>query len=325
MEIHAVGTGSAFTYKNWQSNFLVYQNGKYLLIDCGGDIRHSLYQEFGLTSKDIDAVYVSHLHNDHIGGCEWLAFTTLFNPELSKKPKLFAEASVMHDLWDTSLKGGMEGLEGHKYTENKEFVDLSVYFDMTPVRKNGSFTWEGIKFDIVQSLHITARYSHCHSFGLMWNDPDTNERIYMTTDAQYSPEASMRAFYNEADVIFQDCETTPFKSGVHANYMDLINLSDDIKSKMWLYHYQDNVIDDWDEWNNRAKNDGFRGFIPTAARFIKNYSEYEAQSNGNIFNQIESLSNDLGISKYKLKTLLNSIHKLDGGIDSAIKLIEGNE
>ena len=316
MELYAVGTGSAFTYKNWQSNFLIRQNDKYLLIDCGGDIRHSMFQEFGLTSAELDAIYISHLHNDHVGGCEWLGFTTLFNPNLAK-PKLYAEANVMRDLWDTTLKGGMEGLEGNTYTEERDFVDLSVYFETHPIKSNGHFFWEGIKFDIVQSVHITARYSHCHSFGLMWNDPDTGERIYMTTDAQYSPEASMSAFYNEADVIYQDCETSPFKSRVHAHYLDLKNQPEEIKGKMWLYHFQDNVIDDWDEWDAKAKSDGFRGFIPTAARFVRSYDKYEASSNGNLFNRLQKSFIPLEGNLDKINQLIDSVNKM-GGIDNTL-------
>lgn len=276
----AVGTGSAFTMKNWQSNFVIYRNGKYLLIDCGGDIRFAL-AEAGISITDIDAVYISHAHADHIGGLEWLGFCTLFNPTL-KKPKIFGEANLLKDLWSNSLVGGMEGLEGTKYTEiNGDGVLLSTYFDVNPVIINRYFNWEGIRFDIVQSVHITAKYALCNSFGLMWTDPDTNERIYLTTDCQYSPEASMKAFYQEADHVFHDCETSPFKSGVHANYADLKTLPAEMKSKMWLYHYQDNVIDAFDEWNDRAITDGFRGFIKTGAMFSRTYTAQEGGFVGN--------------------------------------------
>ena len=274
MELFAVGTGSAFTMKNWQSNFVIRKNGKCLLLDCGGDIRFSL-EEHNITIKDIDAVYISHLHADHIGGLEWLGFCTLFNPSLPK-PKIYGEANLLKELWVKSLVGGMEGLEGTKYTEDHgDGVLLSTYFEVHPVPTNRSFTWEGVKFDIVQSVHITCKYALSNSFGLMWNDPDTNERVYLTTDCQFSPEASMRAFYTEADHILQDCETTPFKSGVHANYVDLKLLSTEIKSKMWLYHYQDNVIDDYATWNTKAIADGFRGFIKTGASFSRTYSKQE--------------------------------------------------
>ena len=281
MEVIAVGTGSAFTMKNWQSNFLIRQNTKCLLIDCGGDIRQALV-EIGISINEIDGVYISHAHADHIGGLEWLGFCTLFNPTL-KKPKIYGEANLLKELWSKSLVGGMEGLEGHKYTEvGCDGVLLSTYFEVNPVLTNSYFIWEDIRFDIIQSVHITAKYALCNSFGLMWTDPDTNERVYLTTDCQYSPEASMRAFYQEADHIFQDCETTPFKSGVHANYSDLRTLPPEMKKKMWLYHYQDNVIDEWDTWNEKAIADGFRGFVKTGAVFGRTYNTQEGGFIGNI-------------------------------------------
>jgi ribonuclease BN (tRNA processing enzyme) len=282
MELYALGTGSAFTMKNWQSNFLIRQNGKCLLLDAGGDCRFSL-AELGITINDIDAVYVSHLHADHIGGLEWGGFITLFNPKL-KKPTMFGEANLLRDLWNKSLVGGMEGLEGTKYIEEHgNGVLLSTYFEVSPIATNSSFVWESIKFDIIQSVHITCKYALSSSFGLMWTDPDTKERVYLTTDCQYSPEASMKAFYTEAGHIFHDCETSKFKSGVHANYEDLRTLPTDLKAKIWLYHYQDNVVDDYESWNNRAVEDGFRGFIKTGASFARTYTKQEGGTVGSLY------------------------------------------
>jgi hypothetical protein len=274
MEMYILGSGSAFTMNNWQSNFLIVHNGKNLLIDCGGDVRFAL-SEFNLTAADIDAVYISHAHADHIGGLEWLGFSTLFNPTL-KKPKIFGEAMVLKDLWTKSLVGGMEGLEGTKYTEkNGDGVLLSTYFDVCPVYPNSFFSWEGIRFDIIQSVHITAKYALSNSFGLMWSDPDTNERVYLNTDCQFSPEATMKAYYQEPQHIFQDCETSDFASGVHSNYKFLRTLPIELKSKMWLYHYQDNVITNFDEWNDKAIADGFRGFVKCGSIFSRSYEKQE--------------------------------------------------
>ena len=59
-----LGSGSAFTVgaNNFQSNILLVteQNHK-LLIDCGTDIRLSLYAA-GLSYLDITDIYISHLH-----------------------------------------------------------------------------------------------------------------------------------------------------------------------------------------------------------------------------------------------------------------------
>jgi ribonuclease BN (tRNA processing enzyme) len=268
--IIALGTGSAFTMNNYQTNFVIKRNGKYLLVDCGGDVRFSLRDQ-GLSAKDIDAVYISHAHADHVGGMEFLAFTRYFtkrsmenaralartvdpehSPEPLQLPVLFCEHGMIRTLWDHSLRGGLEGLEGID-------ANIDTYFRVHPVPKNGSFEWEGLKFDIVQSLHVSAKYSIVDSFGLMFTD-DIGYRIFITTDVQFAPETSMKAYYKEADVIIHDCETG-FKSGVHAHYDQLRTLDNSIKNKMLLVHYQDNVLEDWNAWVDKANQDGFDGFV----------------------------------------------------------------
>lgn len=248
-----LGAGSAFAMDNFQSNFVIKRNGLQLLVDCGSDIRFSMHEQ-GLKYLDINAVYVSHAHADHIGGLEWLAFCSYFDPRYTGKPKIFAERDLMRSLWDKSLAGGLEGLEGVE-------ARLSTYFDVHPVPRNGSFEWQGIKFDIVQSIHVSAKYAVLDSYGLMWTDPATKQRVFLTTDVQFCPETSMKAYYKEADIILHDCETAPFQSGVHAHYNMLKTLPDDIKAKMHLYHYQDNVATDFDAWQKKAQDDGFIGFL----------------------------------------------------------------
>lgn len=288
MELYAIGSGNAFTKKNWQSNFLIHRNGKHMMIDCGSFAPLALYEELGLNESDIDAVYVSHIHADHVGGLEAIAFCTFFNPMI-KRPKMFIQGQyIIHadnqafssglarDLWTDSLQGGLRGLE-------TEDAQLHTYFDVHPVQENSYFIWEGIKFDMVQTVHVSARYKIENSYGLMWTDPDTNERIYITTDTQFCPINAMTAYLNECDVIFHDCETSPFPSNVHAHYQRLRELPQEIKAKIWLYHYHDNVIDNWDEWSNKAETDGFRGFVKTGAIFGRSYNVQEAGTIGKTY------------------------------------------
>ena len=104
MKLTFIGTGSAFTMSNFQSNMLLDDSGKRLLIDCGGDARHALAR-VGLGARDIDALYVSHLHADHIGGIEWLGFSRYFGK--GPKPDLYVNERLSHSLWEKSLRGGM--------------------------------------------------------------------------------------------------------------------------------------------------------------------------------------------------------------------------
>lgn len=250
MELLFVGTGSAFAMKNYQTNFIIRNNGKTLLVDAGGDIRFSL-QEQGISYKDIDAVYITHLHADHIGGLEWLAFCTYFDPSAKKLP-LYINSKIASDLWNDSLKGGLASIQG-------KVVTLEDYFDVMKVKLNGKFTWEGLEFSIVQSVHILNGYGIVPSFGFMLV-AEEKPVVYYPADTQFNPN-QIKTFYGQADIIIQDCETAPFRSGVHAHYDELKTLSDELKEKMYLVHFQDNVLDDFEGWKEKASKDKFKGFL----------------------------------------------------------------
>ena len=89
MKLLFLGVSSALSVgdKKYQSNMLIKSStNRHLLIDCGTDIRHSLYEQ-GVSHSTIDAVYISHLHADHVGGLEWLSFSKVFIDH--KKPGLY--------------------------------------------------------------------------------------------------------------------------------------------------------------------------------------------------------------------------------------------
>lgn len=258
MNIRFIGVGSAFTTMDYyHSNMLITSdNGKKMLIDCGADARFSL-SECQISDKNpaflIDAVYISHLHSDHIGGLEWLAITTYFAQDV-KKPKLFMEASTMEQLWNDSLKGGL-GL-------TDKVMSLDDYFTCVPLQENGSFEWEGITFNLIKSLHISAGVKKVYSYALLINPTglqDSNNTIFISTDTQFRSDTIIR-IASKASVIFHDCETSVFKTGVHTHYDDLLTLPEHVRSKIWLYHYQP-------DYTQKPEEDGFKGFVAKGQEF----------------------------------------------------------
>lgn len=254
MKITWLGTGLAFTMRNYQTNILISRNDKHFLIDAGMDIRWAL-QEQKLSYKDIDALFITHLHADHAAGVEWIAFTSYFDPTCEYHIQLFGNNTLLRKGWDTTWKGGLESIQGKVMT-------LNDYFDVTMVRDNEMFVWEDITFEIVQTVHVMNGYAIVPSYGLMLTDPDTNKKIFITSDTQFNPN-QLKDFYTNADLIIHDCETTPFSSGVHANYSELRTLDDKIKGKMLLIHYQDNILSPDnntiinDEWWKKIEEDRF--------------------------------------------------------------------
>jgi len=243
MKLIFVGSGSAFKFDNYQSNMVFEtEQGNRLLIDCGSDARFSL-KAIGITHADIESIYISHMHADHVGGLEWMGFKRKFDPTCGK-PRLYTSKFLETDLWSHVLSGGMRSVQG-------EVTDLHSYFDVHAIRHNGSFQWEGLEFQLVQTVHIMDGFSIVPSFGLLFTI--NGIKTFLTTDTQFSPE-QIKDFYNMADLILHDCETGAFESGVHAHYKKLRTLPEKQKGKMWLYHHQDGPLPD-------AKADGFLGFI----------------------------------------------------------------
>lgn len=249
MKLLFLGVSYAFAVgnNNFQSNMLLECNsGKKMLIDCGSDVRHSLHA-LGYSFRDIDAVYISHLHADHIGGMEWLGFCKLFSD--NPTPELYISEDQREALWKNSLSGGMSCLEN-------ESASLSNYFAVQPI-KNNQFVWENHSFSMVKTLHSINNHNVIPSYGLFIKGD--KKSVFITTDARFKSEL-FQEFYQKADIIFQDCETFNIHSNQHAHYAELKELSPEIKQKMWLYDYQKENLPD-------AKKDGFIGFVKQGQSF----------------------------------------------------------
>lgn len=240
-----LGTGSAFTIGdgNYQSNVLLTLNNDSLLIDAGTDIRFSL-NELHLSYKNIHNIYITHVHGDHIGGLEWIALNTFFDTEYFGKPTLFASESILKNLWDSSLTGGLS-------TQSTQESTLHTYFSVHPVSSPGHFRWQKIDFNLVQMVHVFNKFVLMPCYGLLFEY--NSARIFFSADTQYIPH-HLFELYENADIIFQDCETSPIKSGVHTHYNELRLIPAVFKKKMWLYHYNPGILPD-------AKADGFLGFV----------------------------------------------------------------
>lgn len=258
VELTFLGSGGFFAPEgNFHSNMILKsESGKYLLIDCGSDIRHSL-RASGFEWSDIDSVYVSHLHDDHAGGLEALAFASMYG--VKRRPNLICHESLVSPLWVNKLAISL-------MTDTQKTRTLKDYFKVKAVQK--TFTWSDIKFKIVPAVHVVNHdLGHMYSFGLFINVK--GYKAYITTDLSYSDykisssdwdfESHWRNYKN-ADIIFHECETYSSPSQKHAHYDFLNEFPKDIKKKMWLYHYTD--ISDYD-----AVADGFAGFVEPGNAF----------------------------------------------------------
>jgi ribonuclease BN (tRNA processing enzyme) len=250
MKLKFIGVGSAFAVDAFNSNMVLEVNGKRLLIDAGSDVKYSL-PAAGLSHRDLDAVYISHLHGDHVGGMELLGFKTYFDPGFKhangskKRLKLILHKRLKVPIWSHCLEAGLSSLEG---VENS----LETYFDLKVVNAKSSFKFADTRFQLVGTVHFVNNGEIAPSYGLTWKAPN-GQQVFLTTDTQFNIN-SIKAFIEKADVVFHDCETSQFPSGIHAHYNSLKTLPIEMKRKMWLYHYQDGA-------KPECTADGFAGWV----------------------------------------------------------------
>lgn len=251
MKITFLGRGGAFSpISIGNSNLLLESDsGKKMFIDFGTTAPYIFRDEMGGNFQDIDAVYITHAHADHVGGLEFLAFHRLFLPkkegESIIRPKFFAARELMKELWDNTLRGGLESLQG-------KIMNITDYFECYPISANKIFKWENLYFTPIQTVHVRSGYIIKHSYGLgIGREKNGKYDVYFTSDTQF--DRGLVEYYNKANLILQDCETGNYRSIVHAHYDDLKTLNADIKGKMWLYHYG--------MAEESYKKDGFAGFV----------------------------------------------------------------
>lgn len=259
-----LGSGAAFSVgnDNFQSNILLIdENEEKFLIDCGSDIRFSLHK-VGLSYLDITDIYISHLHSDHAGGLEYIGLSRKFDSKCQNQTtNLYLSHEIATDVWHKTLSGGMEYMEGYIAT-------ISDFFRVYAIKKNQEFYWKKIRFYPFKTNHVNSGSCLMPSQGLFFEL--AGKKVLLSGDTKLEF-ARWQNYYEEADIIFHDCETSKIPTPVHPRYQQLVNLPQNIKGKMWLYGYQTGELPD-------ANKGGFRGFVKRGQVFCFQANSEEISS-----------------------------------------------
>ena len=223
MNIQMIGTGSAFAKKHYNNNALIESCGKKILLDCGITLPYALH-ELGYNFGQLDAILISHIHGDHVGGLEELAFQMYFNYQ--RKPVLYIAEPLLTPLWEHTLRGGLA---------QGDFTSLSDYFEVQLLKPNeaSQFTDE-LYIMPIQTDHIPGKVSY--SFII-------NNKFFYSADMQFDRELLQSLHEQGIETFFHDCQLES-PGNVHACLEDLLTLPEAIQKKMWLMHYGD-AIDEY--------------------------------------------------------------------------------
>ncbi|MCP1143193.1 MBL fold metallo-hydrolase [Lysinibacillus endophyticus] len=229
MKMYPLGVGGAFTKSNFHNNYILQLNKTNLLIDAGTTLRNSI-TEANFSYTDIDFVYISHLHFDHVGGLEEMIMQRYWqfkNGQHSpQKTKIIVHENLLLPL-KKLLCNGLEN-QDHTIEDFCSFITLS----------NGEvYKIEDYEFSLFDTTNAHVKGMPSSGFKLSWQEGN----IVFTGDIKWMDQVNI---LNKIDIntvaIFQDISFT--SNGVHASIQEVLNYyPTTLHGKLYGMHYNDNI------------------------------------------------------------------------------------
>lgn len=213
MRLTFVGSGDAFgTGGRFHTCFHVVSDSGSYLIDCGASSPVGLKQH-GLTSDDIDAIFVSHLHGDHFGGLPFLLLDCQFLSQRQRPLRLIGPegfADRLRLLHETMYPGTWEVLSRFK-------------LEITEVPAGQERTIAGATVRTYEVLHPSGAPSLALRFVI------DGRVVAFSGDTEWVD--VLREVAADADLFICDCTGYMDPSPTHINYRTFLEHRDTLRAK----------------------------------------------------------------------------------------------
>lgn len=212
--LHVLGAGGAHAVALGSSTAVLERDGDpLLLIDCGPETLARYLEVYGAAPR---AVFITHVHMDHVAGLERLFVRTWFDATHPAKVKLYAHAALVPllqsrvaDYPNVVAEGGVNFWDAyHLIPLSRGFWHEGLWFDVFPTRHHAPNTAFGVVL------------SGCFAW---------------TGDTRPVPEM-LAAHAGGTTLIAHDCALNGNPS--HAGIADLEREYDEsLRARLLLYHY----------------------------------------------------------------------------------------
>lgn len=228
-DVIVLGVGDAFSDRYGPTSLVLRSDGQMLAVDCPDmyravlrrAVRNATDASLALDVSQIDRVLITHLHGDHVGGLEGLAFFKRFVE--NKRVELYCPPEVREAIWTRRLSVAMDTLyEGDGRYRKMTFED---YFDCTVL------PWDEER--TVGPFSITLRRATHHIPTAALRARASGRTLGYSCDTAFDPE--LIAWLESADLVIHE---TNF-GAAHTPYEKLATLPAELRARMRLVHYSD--------------------------------------------------------------------------------------
>jgi len=221
LKLQMLGTGGAFAKQYFNNNALLSTEDFTLLIDCGITAPTALHQ-IGKTPDEIDAILITHIHGDHVGGLEEFAFRMKF--QYGRKPVLYISKKLIQPLWENTLKGGLsqEGISSLEDAFEVHALEEGIPYPLSPK----------LTVELIQTPHIPGKDSYSLYI---------NQEVFYSADMTFQPELLLK-LVRERDcrIILHEVQFIS-PGAVHTTLDELLSLPEEIQQMICLMHYADDM------------------------------------------------------------------------------------
>jgi ribonuclease BN (tRNA processing enzyme) len=225
VQLQVLGCGDAFG-SGGRSNtcYLVNSENINFLVDCGGSALITMKKN-GKSSNDIDAIFITHFHGDHIGGIPYI---------LCEAKNLVKRKKPLKIIGPKGIKQRVEKITELFYSGTIDNLPFELSFE--EINENRKLNISGMDVEYYEVNHSPDSFPHGIRFKI------ENKVIGFSGDTEWTP--SLNLIAQNADLFI--CECNFYKKGnkSHLDYETLKEKRKELSCKrIILTHLGEEILE----------------------------------------------------------------------------------
>ncbi len=222
-----LGTGNAFNTDGRFSQCLMIRapSGPRFLVDIGPTGLAAI-QRFGVDTRQLDAVFFTHLHGDHIAGWPFLMLHFLYIDQRTRP---------LHVCGPTGIRAHLESLVGLCYGEIFSQSDAAFpirFHELPVVRQQNIRLLADVEFDTFPMEHHESSIGYVFRLG--------GKALGVSGDTRWCPQ--LEALASASEILILECTTVEPSSYAHIALEEIRDRRSELEvGEIVLVHLSDDV------------------------------------------------------------------------------------